>query len=56
MGRRIRLGTLSAGLAKEVTLWTGYHPLTLTREIQDYLKTIRDATVGVPGPWKHYSS
>jgi hypothetical protein len=42
MGRRIRLSKLSAGLAKEVTLWTGYDPLIMTREIQEYLKAICD--------------
>src|SRR5262249_24316319 len=43
MGRRIRLSKLSQGLAKEVTLWTTYDPLTLTHEIQTYLKAIREA-------------
>jgi hypothetical protein len=47
MGRRIRLGKLSAGLAKEVTLWTGYDPLTITREIQEYLKAVGEAKAAI---------
>jgi hypothetical protein len=38
---------LSVGLAKELTLWTGYDPLTTTREIQDYLAAIRDAKAAI---------
>jgi hypothetical protein len=30
-----------------VTLWTTYDPLTTTREIQDYLKAIREAKVAI---------
>jgi hypothetical protein len=47
MGRQIRLGKLSAGLAKEFTLWTTYNPLTITREIQEYLAAIRDAKAAI---------
>ena len=47
VGRRIRLSRLSAGLAKELTLWTGYDPLTATREIQDYLAALRDARAAI---------
>jgi hypothetical protein len=47
MARQVRLGKLSEGLAKELTLWTGYDPLTTTREIQDYLKAIREAKTAI---------
>jgi hypothetical protein len=47
MARAVRLGKLSLGLAKELTLWTGYDPLTTTREIQDYLAAIRDAKAAI---------
>jgi len=47
MGRRIRLAKLSTGLAKELTLWTGYDPLTTMQEVQDYLAAIRDAKAAI---------
>jgi hypothetical protein len=47
MARAVRLGQLSMGLAKELTWWTGYDPLTTTPEIQEYLAAIRDAKAAI---------